>query len=86
MFFPISALITISTGDLVKTTGNKYIGDGLAVSIGATSIGDVLAVSIGYFAITCSSSSVVSTQKVQNWRIQLNQQWYFCGNKALPTF
>ena len=45
----IGDIVTISTGDIVVTTGISEIGYGLAVSIGATSTVDGLAVSIGSF-------------------------------------
>ena len=77
--FSIGALLTISTGALVAITVNYELGDGIAVSIGAKSLGDNLAVSIVSFVISCYSSSVVSTEKLQNWRLQLNQQLQLFG-------
>ena len=59
-FFPLKivALLSISTGAFVETTGTAEIGNALAVSIRDAALGDGLHVSIGSFVTTCYSSLV----------------------------
>ena len=75
-FLSRDALLTIATCVLVKTTGIAAICDFVPILIGDASLGDGLSVLIGSFVTTFFMSSVVSTEKNLNWRLQLNGRFF----------